>query len=324
MTDIAKVCNDILEFIDQHDNYLITTHLSADGDAYGSALAMAYFLESKSKQFTIVFHDQEKEEKYDYLWGWSLINPYCDEKDYHFDAAIIVDVPSRSRIGNPAQLLPSANHCIKIDHHPEEDELAILNLVDTAASSTCQLVYEIISRSDVEISHQLATLLFSGIMYDTGRFSFSNTRARDFEIAAHLTSLKVNPSEVANHLFFNNNVESFKIIGYGLSNIETFLNGKVCVIFLPYSVMQKAGQLDIEELTNYSLAVKGVEVGLFIRQVEPDFIKVSFRSKGKVDVNKVAKVFGGGGHVHAAGCRTNGDPLELRDKIIQEIEKQLP
>ena len=318
-----KIYQDILEFIDRNDNYLITAHMNADGDAYGAALAMAYFLQQMSKNYDIVFHDQEKEEKYSYLWGWDTILSYRENWPASYDAAILVDVPSKDRIGNPAGLLPTPEFCLKIDHHPIEEDFARLDLVDTAASSTCQLVYEVLSRSDIPFDHDLAVLLFSGIMYDTGRFSFSNTRCRDFEIAAQLSVYDVNPSEIANHLFFSNSVESYKVIGYGLSNMETYLDGKVCVISLPYEIMKKAVDLDIEELTNYSLAVKDVEVGLFIRQVEPNFVKVSFRSKGRVDVNKVARMFGGGGHIHAAGCRTNSDPEVLKQKIIREIQNQL-
>ncbi len=197
------------------------------------------------------------------------------------------------------------------------------NLVDTEVSSTCHLAYEVISRSGISFTNDLANLLFSGIMYDTGRFSFSNTGQRDFEIAAELVPYGVKPNEIANHLFFSNTFHSLKVIGYGLANMETHLNGKVCIIYLPLNVIQEHDELDIDELANYSLALRGVEVGLFIRGAEPDFIKISFRSKGRVDVNNVARVFGGGGHLHAAGCRTSANYDELKERLLNEIEKQL-
>ena len=105
--------------------------------------------------------------------------------------------------------------------------------------------------------------------------------------------------------------------------MESYLDGKVCVIYLPTEIIQQANQAEIEDLTNYSIAIKGVEVGLFIREPEPDFVKVSFRSKGRVDVNKIARLFNGGGHVHAAGCRVTGKPEEIKNKIIAEIKAQL-
>jgi phosphoesterase RecJ-like protein len=323
MTNSDTEYTEILNFISKNDNFVLTTHLSADGDAYGSVLAMAYLLEQWGKNYQVIIHDQEKEEKYNYLWGWGKIQSYQDCFTPAYDAAIVVDVPSRSRIGDPAVLLPRKEKCVKIDHHPVEEDFTEYNLVDTSASSTCQLVYELVIRSDIGFDTQLSDLLLSGIMYDTGRFSFSNTNKRDFEIAAQLVSFGSQPNQIATHLFFNNNFQSLKIVGYGLANMESHLEGKVCVIYLPAEIMQKASQLDIEDLTNYSIAIKGVEVGLFIRQPKPNFVKVSFRSKGRVDVNKIARVFGGGGHVHAAGCRLSGRPEEIKNKIIAEIKAQL-
>jgi phosphoesterase RecJ-like protein len=324
MTELESCCAGILKFIEGNDNFLVTAHLSADGDAYGAALAIAYFLKMNGKNYQVVFHDQQKDEKYKFLQGWEEIVSYSDELlNEHFDAAIVVDVPSRARIGNPAKLLPEPEKTIKIDHHPEEDVFSSLSLVDVGASSTCQLVYELVARSALQMDFHLANQLMCGIMYDTGRFSFSNTSARDFEIAAHLASLGVSSNIIAAHLFFSNSLEALKVVGYGLANMETYLDGKVCLIYLPYDVMKKAENLDIDELANYSLAVKDVEVGLYVRHAEPTLTKISFRSKGKVDVNRVAKKFGGGGHVHAAGCRVKDTPEKVIPEIIAEINTQL-
>lgn len=323
MEQTGKASAEILEFLSQNNNFLLTTHLSADGDAYGAVLAIAYLLEVKGKKYEIIFHDRQKEEKYDFLWGWEKIRPYDNSLKAQYDAAVVVDVPSRNRIGDPAKLLPSPGKCVKIDHHPLEEDFTRYNLVDTCASSTCQLVYEIVLQSDIKLDRNLSDLLLSGIIYDTGRFSFSNTNRRDFEIAAHLVSFGSKPYQIATKLFFNNNFDSLKIMGYGLERLESHLGGKVSVIYLPLEIMEKAGQVDIEDLTNFSISIKGVEVGLFIRQPEPGFIKVSFRSRGRVDVNKIARQFGGGGHIHAAGCRVSGDPRDIKNKIIAEIEKQL-
>lgn len=327
---MEKIISNILEFISTNDNYLVATHQNADGDAYASVLAVAYFLEKIGKKYEIVIHDQDKNTKYQYLWGWEKIislpkdsdgRPKTSETKY--DAAIILDVPSKSRIGNPSKLLPPPKKCIKVDHHPEEDDLSHINLVDTAASSTCQLIYEIFSQGKVQFDFDLANLIFCGIMYDTGRFSFSNTRERDFEIAAHLLQFGVKPHDVANRLFFSSSFESLRTIGKGLAEMEAHLDGKLCIIFLPLSVMQNNNHSEIEELANYSVAIKGSEVGLFIRETKPNFFKVSFRSRGIVNVNKVAKTLGGGGHAHAAGCKFEGNFGELKQRLISEVGKQL-
>ena len=323
MEKLNRICEQILAFINKHDNFLITAHLSADGDAYGAALGIAYYLKALSKTYEVVFHDQEKEAKYSYLWGFDDIRSFNKKMIPKYDAAIIVDVPSSSRIGDPATLLPLPDYCLKIDHHPVEEHLSDISLVDTSASSTCLLIYEILSRSKIVFEKELATLLLSGIMYDTGRFSFSNTRQRDFEIAANLTGAGANSNQIASHLFFNNSFESLKTVGYGLANMQLRLNGKVCVISLPLELIHHSKRIDTDELSNYSLAIKGVEVGLFVRQFEENVTKVSFRSRGVVDVKKGARNFGGGGHLHAAGCRTNAKPESLIEEILIEIQKQL-
>jgi len=297
--------------------------MGADGDAYGSVLAFAKFMEQIGKKYEIVFHDKELETRYQFFWGYEKIISYVDIMSAKYENAIILDVPSKPRIGDPAKLLPSLDKCIKIDHHPIEEELAKINLVDISASSTCQLVYEIFSRSNINFNFEIANALFGGIMYDTGRFSFSNTRQRDFEIAAHLLQYGIKPNEIANKLFFSSSYNSLRVIGRGLADMEEFLGGKLCIIFLPLEVMQNNNHNEIEELANYSVAIKGAEVGLFIRETKPNYFKVSFRSKGHVNVNKIAKVFGGGGHAHAAGCRYEGKFEALKSGLIKEVAKQL-
>jgi phosphoesterase RecJ-like protein len=313
----------ILSFIRSSDNFLITSHMNADGDAFASMLAMAYLLEKWKKRYRIIIDDEIIDDKYQYMWGIEKIENFSLDVKNDFKAAIVLDVPSRKRVGNPSSLLPESAQCVKIDHHPEEEDFAIYSIVDTAASSTSQILYEIIDQSKLPISAELASLLFSGIMYDTGRFSFSNTRSRDFEISAVLVKKGAVPSDIANYLFFNNSFLSMKTLGYALANMESLYEGKLSVIFLPLDIMKNNIHAEIEELANYSVAMKSVEVGLFIREVEPGYFKISFRSKGKVNVNRIAKLFGGGGHMHAAGARYNGNFKDLREKIKEAVKEKL-
>jgi len=320
MVERLKAIN---KFINDADNFLITAHMNADGDAYASMLAMAYCLEYLNKKYHIVIHDEKIEDKYSFMWGFDQIQSFATFRGDKIEAAIVLDVPSRNRIGDPAKLLPSPENCVKIDHHPYEEDFSRYNLVKTEASSTSQLVYELVEYAGIPLSDELANLLFAGIMYDTGRFSFSNTSQRDFQIAAELLACQVKPSEIANRLFFDNSFQSMKTIGYGLANMESFLDGKLAIIFLPLHIMQQNHHTEIEELANYSVAIKDVEVGLFVREIKPGFFKVSFRSKGRANVNQIARAFGGGGHMHAAGCRYEGNFEELKEKLIQEVERHL-
>jgi phosphoesterase RecJ-like protein len=310
-----------LKFIERTDNFLITSHQNADGDAFASVLATAYLLEHFKKSYQIIIHDQEIDHKYHFLWGIDKIKSFNPTHETVFNAAIVLDVPNIERIGDPAVLLPTKKNCVKVDHHPLEEDFSGLSIVDTEASSTSQIIFDIIEESSIPMSPDLAQIIFTGIMYDTGRFSFSNTRQRDFEIAAILSKYNVKPSNIAHQLFFNSSFESMITLGYALNNLQVYLDGNVSIIFLPYEVMKDNSQAEVEELANYSVAIRGVEVGLFIREIDPGFYKISLRSKGLVNVNTIAKKFGGGGHDHAAGARFRGSFEELKNRMINEVEK---
>ncbi|OGB60269.1 MAG: hypothetical protein A2Y94_02145 [Caldithrix sp. RBG_13_44_9] len=318
---MKQTVSQIINLIQNQDNFLLTTHMNADGDAFASVLAIAYLMENLKKKYQIIIHDQQVDGKYDFLWGIKTIRSYASELKSTFRAAIVLDVPSLKRVGDPAILMPARENCVKIDHHPIEEDFAAYNYVDTEASSTSQLIYDIIDLAGIPLTKPLSELIFAGIMYDTGRFSFSNTHQRDFEIAAKLLAHGAEPHKISGALFFNNSFHSMKTLGYALANMKVLLDGKLSVIFIPLEIMETNNHAEIEELANYSVAIQGVEVGIFVREVQSHYYKISFRSKGNVNVNSIAKVFGGGGHMHAAGARYAGRYTDLEEKIVSEVQK---
>jgi phosphoesterase RecJ-like protein len=320
---MKKLLAQIIEWLQERDEFILTTHMNADGDAFASVLAMSYLLENWKKKYQIVIHDQRIDHKYDFFWGIENVRSFSKEFKSTFPAAIVLDVPSLKRVGDTVGLLPARENCVKIDHHPVEDDFAIYSYVDVEASSTSQLIYELIDESGIQLTKPLAELIFAGIMYDTGRFSFSKTRQRDFLIAAELLTYGVKPHQVAGALFFNNSFHSMRTLGYALANLKLLLNGKLSIIFIPLEVMENNNHAEIEELANYSVAIQGIEVGIFVREVQPHYFKISFRSKGNVNVNLIAKTFGGGGHMHAAGARYSGSYDDLEVKIANEVKKFL-
>ncbi|HGY54617.1 MAG TPA: bifunctional oligoribonuclease/PAP phosphatase NrnA [Caldithrix abyssi] len=320
-----KYARKILNFIEKHDHFMLSGHINADGDAIAAVLAMQMFLEKMGKTAYAIFSDKKLDHRFDYLRNFNRIVNYDPEKgfDKKIESAIILDVPGYKRLGNVARLLPPAQRVVKVDHHPCEDVLGHIDWVDEEASSTTAMIFEILDQSAMEIDLDLAKAVFTGIVYDTGRFSFSNTTARDYYIAAQMVDIGVKPSEITNRVFFENSFTALKTIGKGLASLENYLDGAVNVIYLDANDMSKNDQSEIEELANYSVAIRGGEVGLFIREIKPGFHKVSFRSRGKVDVNAVAKAFDGGGHSRAAGCRIEGNKKEILPRILEEIRKQL-
>ncbi len=318
--DSAK---DILDFISQNNNFLLSAHINADGDAVASVLAMSMILEYLGKNYFIVFHDQEIDSRFSYLQNFDKIIHYKNNLNLLIGPAIICDVPGLKRLGDVEKLLPDKSKIVKIDHHPVEDDFAQISMVDVNASSTTQLVYEIIEQANMPIDIEVAKSIYTGIVYDTGRFSFSNTTARDMYICAEMIEVGVSPSDITERIFFSSSFKALQTIGTGLAHMESYLDGAVVVIYLDHEAMKSNHQGEVEELANFSVAIRGGKVGLFIREAKPGFHKVSLRSKCDVDVNEIAKKFGGGGHIRAAGCRFEAPKHEILEKMLAEIEKRL-
>ncbi len=314
----------LYHFIVTHDHFLLSGHINADGDAIAAVIAVHLFLKKLGKSSVMIFTDEHLDQRFDFLKSFKDIKSFKHLTHFpKIESAIILDVPGYGRLGAVKELLPPKEHVARIDHHPQEDVMGAVEWVDEKASSTTAMVYEVIKRFDVEIDPDLATALFTGVVYDTGRFSFSNTTARDFYIASQVVDKGAKPAEIINTIFFENSIEALRMIGKGLHTMESYLDGAVTVIYLDYEDMQKSNPHEIEELTNYSVAVRGGKVGLFIREIKPHYHKISLRSKSHVDVNKVAKAFNGGGHARAAGCRIEGSKDEVIRKLLSELQNHL-
>jgi phosphoesterase RecJ-like protein len=313
----------VFKFIEKNDNFLLSAHINADGDAIASVIATGLFLEKLNKKYCMILHDQNLDTRFNYLKNFDRIIPFKKKLKMVISAAIVLDVPGIKRLGDVANLLPPRSNIVKIDHHPQEDDFADLNFVDKKASSTTRLIYELIEVSKVKIGADIANAIYTGIIYDTGRLSFSNTSAKDLYICAKMIDLGVEPATITNKIFFENSFNALQTIGKGLASMESYLDGAVIVIYLGYKSMSKNHHGEIEELANYSVAIRGGKVGLFIREFKPGFHKISMRSKDDIDVNKIAKLFDGGGHVHASGCRIKGNKEEVIKKLLYEIEKEI-
>ncbi len=325
-----KHCDAIINEINKRDHFLITAHINADGDAVSAMLAMASFLRLLGKDYIMVLHDENPDSRFSYLKNFEKIHSYADNVEFgaelssgKIETVIVVDAPGFRRLGDVEKILPKEAFIIKIDHHPAEDMMGPVDWVDEEASSASALVFEVINRAGVDINFEIAEAVFSGIVYDTGRFSFSNTRGRDFEIAALLMPYGVDPAKITEKMFFENDPLALKIVGKGLANMESYFDNQVNVIYIPLEDMQKSDSSEIEILANYSVAIRNGRVGMFIREIKKDYHKVSLRAKGEINVNAVAKAFDGGGHRKAAGCRIEGPKDEVVNKLLAEIKKQL-
>jgi len=317
------VLSDIKQFILDHDHFLVAGHINADGDAISASLAIAKLLDVIGKKYRLIFDDQRLDQRFNFLDGYDQIESFQDSTKFDAKAAIICDTPTIERLGKPANLLPNYNQIVKIDHHPSDDHFAHYDLVDCNSSSTTCLVYQLLEEFNMDYSVELAQIIMTGLMYDTGRFSYQNTKAIDFEIAAKMMNYGAQPEISYKKTFSENSKQAFKTIGKGLAGMESYFNDQVGIIFLNLEDTNLNEPEEIEELASFTTGIRGCHIGYFIREVEPDVYKISCRSKGKVDVRAIAGVFGGGGHQKASGCHLTGTLKSVKDQLLNETKKHL-
>ena len=305
-------------FIEQGDDFLLTTHVNSDADGLGACMALARLLRGLGKRADIGLPEPPAEQCY-FLAGWPDVLHYADLDLSGYGSAIIVDCPSLDRIGPVRENLPSGIRILNIDHHHGNDSFGEINLAEDI-SSTCELVYHLVAGLGYEIDAAMATQLYTGIIFDTGSFRFSLTKPSTFAVAGALVQLDVRLDDIANHVFGNKSFDSVKQLGLAIDSMQLHLADRVAVLLLDREGMQ-AG--DPDEVVNYGLMVKGVEVAVLLKEQEPRRYRVSLRSRDTVDVSEVAGLFGGGGHSRASGLRLEGEASEITETILAEIGRYL-
>ncbi len=309
----------IVSALKRYDNFLISTHVNADGDAISAVIVCAAILKKLGKTHRIVVHDPVPDERYRFLPDFGEIHSFEQTSEpASFNVLLALDVPTMDRIGDATRLLPEDASVLVIDHHESNELFGEVNFVRAEASSTCELLYEVISELKLPFDEGIATCLFTGIAFDTGGFRFSNTSGEALRIAAEMVDRGAQPDGIADAVFHRRSYEATKLLGQALDAIELHLNGKVSSIYLP-----GARSKDTDGFINYALFIDGVEVAFFIKEEERERFRVSFRSKNQIDVNRIAGRFGGGGHQKAAGCRIKGQAEEIKALILEEIARHL-
>jgi phosphoesterase RecJ-like protein len=300
---------------------LITSHINPDGDAIGSQLALYGALTQLGKQVTIL-NSSPLPEVYRFLPYASAIQ-HAAAISGEFDLAFVLDCSDLRRVGEWA--VAGSAIVVSIDHHYQGIPFGNLNWCQEEACSTTELIYELIREWEVELDAAIATNIYAGILTDTGSFRFSNTTSRSLKLASRLVELGVNPQYVAEAVYESLPLSTLKLLGCGLETMELSGEGQIASLTVTQGMLQKNGAAawETENFINFPKSIKGVRVALLFQQLEEGYYKVSLRSKGEVNVARIAKEFDGGGHYHAAGCRIRGSLAEVKAKVIELVYKYL-
>jgi bifunctional oligoribonuclease and PAP phosphatase NrnA len=311
------------EIVRTKHTFVITSHINPDGDAIGSETALARYLKDRGKSVSIVNQSATPD---NLVFLCEQIHPIAMyEASQHStmirtaDCIIVVDTNAPNRFVALAEDV-AASTAVKvcIDHHLEPEPFADLYITDPEAPATSELLYDMLLTYDpASITVPIARALYTGIMTDTGSFRFPKTDAETHLITADLLRRGADPAEIYQAVYDSGPVNKLQLLGRALESIKSIEGGTLAWMVLRQTdfLETKTVAADTDNLINYTLSIGGVKIGLMFTEID-GVVKVSFRSKGDIWINRLAKEFGGNGHKHAAGARITGRPL---DEIVGEI-----
>ena len=304
-----------LELIEKSRYILIITHVNPDPDSIGSALALSnLFYENKIKHK--VFNvSADLPQNLDFIPRFEKIT---DQLPAFFDLAISLDCGTYKRLG--FELDPSIP-LINFDHHKSNNNFGTVNIVDSQKSSTAELVFEFFKHNGLYITKDSATALYVGIYDDTLAFSLGRCDEKTFEKINFLVECGASPSEIANKLLRRDSLAKYRIIPKILESLELFKEGEVASIVAREEWFKETGahNRDCEDALDMIMSIAIVRIAVFIRVVN-GVSRVSLRSKGQIDVSKIAGEFDGGGHFNASGCTIETlDVEKAKEIVLKEI-----
>ncbi|MFQ5657380.1 MAG: bifunctional oligoribonuclease/PAP phosphatase NrnA [Candidatus Methylomirabilales bacterium] len=316
--------NDIREIVavlKEARSVAILSHINPEGDTLGSALGCHLTLKDLGKEVATFNPDPVPKDLRALPGADEVIR--ADRLPGPFDCYLVVDATDPGRVGRLLDGLPPESHVLNIDHHITNTHFGTYNWVDPEAAATGEMIYLLIEEMKVPLTREVAINLYVAILTDTGSFHYANTTPRALRVAAALIEAGVIPNAVAELLFDQREVEETHLLGSLLTTMQLSADGVVAWIEVTREILQRGrlGRQALEDLINYPRSIKGVEVALLFKQVDGQGVRVSFRSKGRVDVAAVARAFQGGGHRNAAGCLVLGTLPEVRERVLSEIHR---
>ncbi|MFO8060508.1 MAG: bifunctional oligoribonuclease/PAP phosphatase NrnA [Bacillota bacterium] len=308
------------------ESALIPLHVSPDGDSVGSALAAARACRHLGTRAVVVSSDPPPE-TYRFLAGWEDIRR-PEEIEPGFDLLLLLDCSSLSRTGRVRDILDDRGLplTVTIDHHRKGERVGDFVWADPGAAATAEMIFDWMSAEGLPIDDEVAAALYTGITTDTGFFAHSNTTAGTFDRAAALVRRGVRPDFIYRKINEDRPLREILILGRALEKLQTAGGGRVAWTVLTGEDMRQrgAGPDDTEGIINRLRSIAGTEIAILLVQTDARQVRVSFRSRERVDVSELAGEFGGGGHARAAGAKVSGEIEEVAARVVAAALDRLP
>jgi phosphoesterase RecJ-like protein len=308
----------ILSVLRQGERFLVCSHSWPDGDAVGSMIAIGMLIKQMGKQVDLVTADRIPAN----CRALPGVDAIRSEARVHglYDAAILLecDCLARAKLGGLEDFF-----LINIDHHVSGRHYGHLNWIDPEASSVGELIFRLVKAAGAVVTPEMATCLYATVLTDTAGFCFGSIQASTFEIARNLTIAGADPIRIAQDVCFSTSTSKMLLLGAALGNLKR--EGPLVWLWVTHDDMVRTGAVeeDCEGIVNFAVCISGVEAAVFLRELPEGRIRVSLRSKGKVNVAAIAEELGGGGHENLAGCAVEGPLQRATSEILAELRQSL-
>jgi phosphoesterase RecJ-like protein len=312
------VLSQVVELIEKKQNFAITTHIRPDGDGIGSSLGLCWLLTSLGKSVEVLAADTIPV-AYRTLPGADEIRQVAAiDKDY--DAVFVIECSDVERPGIKGL---GDQFTVNIDHHATSEHFGSVNWIDSTASAVGEMIYNLCKAIGGRVTREIAECLYLALVTDTGSFHFSNTTDRTLKVASELVRVGVKPADISEAVYNSYPWSRIELMRRVLDTVKRDESGRVAWMrqTLAMKTDSKAVDGDNNGFVNIPLAAREVLAVVYMREVGENQFRVSLRSKGDINVAKVAEKFGGGGHKNAAGCQVEGDWNEREREIVAAISE---
>lgn len=317
-----RILDEIISVLKEGRSFCLSGHQNPDGDVIGSELAMAGLIRRLDPTKKVdILNAGSVPQSVSFLPGAETIKN-VEKVEGRYDVVIVFECSGADRMGGIIDFQTQAGKVINIDHHLHNPNFGHINFVEPATSSTSELIFKIYDRSGLPLGIEEAVCLYTGLVTDTGWFRYGNTNSQTHTIAARLLACGVPVATLSEKIYLSRSKTALKLLAWALSNMKILLNDRVVVMSIPEKTFLELGASsdDMEELVNYGLQIDSVCASVLIKEKSnPAHVKVSLRSKGDYDINKVARIFGGGGHKNASGCRIPMNLQSAEEAIVREM-----
>jgi len=308
----------VVELIEAKRHFAITSHIRPDGDSLGSSLGLYWLLRALDKEPEVIMRDGVPH-SYQKLPGADgvRVTPAVDKP---YDAVFVIEC---SDITRPGLINLDQQFVVNIDHHSTTALFGTINWIDSTASAVGEMIYNLCKAIGVRPTREIAECVYTALVTDTGSFHYSNTTERTFKVASELVRAGVKPAKISQAVFNNYPWGKIELLGQVLATVRRDSMGRVAWMRQTLEMQRRAGTADEDSdgFVNYPLSVGEIEAVAFLKEAAPGVYRTSLRSKGDVNVARIAERFGGGGHRNAAGCTLRGDWDEAERTIVNLLSE---